>query len=74
MKICADYKEGVLYIRLCGEVDEHNAVAVLEMVNAWYEAKLADNPNSDYHMEKAAIYKALDNREKLLLEGFCLFV
>ena len=27
MKICADYKEGVLYIRLCGEVDEHNAVA-----------------------------------------------
>ena len=26
MKICADHKEGVLYIRLCGEVDEHNAV------------------------------------------------
>ena len=25
MKICADHKEGVLYIRLCGEVDEHNA-------------------------------------------------
>lgn len=25
MKICADYKAGVLYIRLCGEVDEHNA-------------------------------------------------
>ena len=25
MKICADHKEGVLYIHLCGEVDEHNA-------------------------------------------------
>ena len=26
MKICADHKGGVLYLRLCGEVDEHNAV------------------------------------------------
>lgn len=26
MKICADYNDKVLYIRLCGEVDEHNAV------------------------------------------------
>lgn len=25
MKICADCKEGVLYIRLCGEMDEHSA-------------------------------------------------
>ena len=25
MEICADCKEGVLYLRLCGEVDEHNA-------------------------------------------------
>ncbi len=25
MKICADYKDKVLYVRLCGEVDEHNA-------------------------------------------------
>ena len=25
MKICADYSNRVLYIRLCGEVDEHNA-------------------------------------------------
>ena len=27
MKICADCKEGVLYIRLCGEMDEHSAAA-----------------------------------------------
>ena len=27
MKICADYNDKVLYIRLCGEVDEHNAAS-----------------------------------------------
>lgn len=53
-------------------IDEHNAVAVLEMVNEWYEAKLADNPNSDYHMEKAAIEKALKHFEELELEGLVL--
>ncbi len=25
MKICADYDSNVLYVRLCGEVDEHSA-------------------------------------------------
>ncbi len=25
MEICADYKDSVLYVRLCGEVDEHSA-------------------------------------------------
>ncbi len=25
MKICADYSDRVLYVHLCGEVDEHNA-------------------------------------------------
>ncbi len=27
MKICADYQGETLYVRLCGEVDEHNAVS-----------------------------------------------
>ncbi len=27
MKICADYSDKTLYVRLCGEVDEHNAAA-----------------------------------------------
>ncbi len=27
MKLCAEYNDEVLYIRLCGEVDEHNAAA-----------------------------------------------
>ena len=38
MKICADYNERVLYIRLCGEVDEHNASAARRDAD-----KLADN-------------------------------
>ena len=38
MKICADYNDRVLYIRLCGEVDEHNASAARRDAD-----KLADN-------------------------------
>ena len=38
MKICADNKEGVLYIRLCGEVDEHNAATARRDAD-----KLAEN-------------------------------
>ncbi len=25
MEICADYNDNILYVHLCGEVDEHNA-------------------------------------------------
>lgn len=38
MTICADYKEGVLYVRLCGEVDEHNAAVARKDAD-----KLAEN-------------------------------
>ena len=38
MKICADHKEGVLYTRLCGEVDEHNAATARKDAD-----KLAEN-------------------------------
>ena len=38
MKICADHKEGVLYLRLCGEVDEHNAATARRDAD-----KLAEN-------------------------------
>ena len=38
MKICADHKEGVLYLRLCGEVDEYNAATARKDAD-----KLAEN-------------------------------
>ena len=38
MKICADYNDRVLYIRLCGELDEHNATDTRREAD-----KLADN-------------------------------
>lgn len=55
-------------------IGEENIAAVRQMVDKWYALREQEDPTSDYHMEKAAIYKALDNRKKLQMEGYCLFV
>ena len=45
---------------------------VRQMVEQWYEDRLREDPSGDYHMEKAAIRKALDQYEELGLEGLVI--
>ena len=45
---------------------------VTELVLAWYENRLAADPTADFHMEKAAIKKALEHFEELGMEGMVL--
>lgn len=49
-----------------------NIDEVMEMCEAWYKAKLEENPNSDFHMEKAALSKAFRDYKALCLEGLVL--
>lgn len=46
--------------------------AVAEMAEKWYEKRLTDNPHGDYHMEQAALKKALRDFDELGLEGVLL--
>ena len=50
--------------------------AMLPQVRAlsekWYAQKLEENPQGDYHMEKAALSRALDHYTQLGLEGLVL--
>ena len=45
---------------------------IKQMIAEWYRAKLAENPNGDYHMEQAALDKALRHYRELELEGLAL--
>lgn len=49
-----------------------NLQTVREFVQSWYGARLAENPHGDYHMEQAAIEKALRHWSALRLEGLLL--
>lgn len=53
-------------------LDEDLIPAVREMVREWYESKLSDNPNGDFHMEQIAIERALRDRKTLGLEGLTI--
>ena len=53
---------------LCGgNIDEVKA-----LTDRWYAHKLAEDPQGDYHMERAAISKALKHYEALGMEGLVL--
>ena len=45
---------------------------VLAMVEQWYEDKLQENPEGDYHMERVALKKALNHMEALGLDGLVI--
>ena len=49
-----------------------NISAVTEMAEAWYEDRLREDPQGDYHMERAALKKALTHCEALGMEGLVL--
>lgn len=51
----------------------HENIAQAEaLVARWYTLRLQEDPTSDFHMEQAAIRKALGQREALGLEGLML--
>ena len=49
-----------------------NLPKVKQMLEQWYAQRLELDPEGDYHMEQAAIYKALRHYEQLGLEGIML--
>lgn len=42
------------------------------MAYRWYENHQKENPNTDYHMERTALFKALDQFQALGMEGLVL--
>ncbi|MBR2965820.1 MAG: DUF2156 domain-containing protein [Clostridia bacterium] len=53
-------------------ISDDNTAEVSAFVENWYERRLADNPDADFHMERAALTRALANREALELEGLVI--
>lgn len=55
-------------VPICGE----NTPAIRRMLDAWYAKRLEQEPHGDFHMERAAIGRALAHREALGMEGLTL--
>ncbi len=53
---------------LCGE----NLSKVVDMVEAWYETRLREEPRGDYHMERSALKRALAHYRELDMEAMVL--
>ena len=51
---------------------DENTVEAVELLVKWYTGRELADPFSDFHMEKAAIFKALRNRTELGMEGLLL--
>ncbi len=49
-----------------------NIEKVRSMAKTWYDAKLAEDPNGDYHMERAALEKAFRDYRGLCMDGLVL--
>ena len=55
-------------------ITEENLPVAQKLVDDWYALRLSQDPHADYHMERAAITKAMAHREELGLEGLILYV
>ncbi len=53
-------------------VGEDNICRVRQMLDDWYSVRISENPDSDYHMERAALEKALRDYRELDMEGLVL--
>lgn len=51
---------------------KENLIQARQMIERWYEVKLQENPDRDYHMEQTAIARAFDNYHELGMEGLAL--
>ena len=54
------------------EITDENTPQLEEMLQRWYADREAADPHADFHMEKAAIKKALQHRQALDMEGLLL--
>ena len=53
-------------------LSEDNIALVRQMVDKWYEIKQQENPESDYHLERAALTKVFRDYKELNMEGLVL--
>ncbi len=53
-------------------LDADTMDATREMLTKWYEWRLREDPRADFHMELAALNRALRHREALGMEGLVL--
>ena len=53
-------------------LDAGNLGAVQQMIHDWYETRLREDPQGDYHMEQVALSKALTHFQALEMEGLVL--
>ena len=53
-------------------ISDDNIEAVRELIENWFAERIAENPEGDYVMEKAAITKALNHRHELALYSLVL--
>ncbi len=53
-------------------ITKENIPQVKALVEKWYAIRLQETPHGDYHMEQAALAKALDQFDALNLEGLVL--
>ena len=53
-------------------IDEENKTLAREFVMRWFDERLSENPDADYHMERAAIERAFRDYTALGLEGLML--
>ena len=53
-------------------IDEAMLPQVRDLCLQWYAQKEAENPQSDYHMEKAALNRAMEHYSELGLDGLAL--
>ncbi len=53
-------------------ISAENIETVRAMIDGWYEARLAEDPEADFIMERAALEKALRDYSRLEMEGLAL--
>lgn len=54
-------------------LNDSNLSAVMQMAENWYEQRISESPDSDFHMEKAALTKAFRHYQELGMEGLLLW-
>ena len=53
-------------------ITPNDANKITEFLDGWYERRLADDPKLDFHMERAALSRALSHLDELELYGIML--
>ena len=57
---------------LAEPISEKNVNTVRKFAESWFNSRISENPESDFHMERAAIERALTHYGELMLEGILI--